>query len=76
MAATISWVISTGAFLPGTSAVVMTTWHDHEPLSETLEFFWTCATPSDGKPWGSARIVLVVDSAHAADEIRRWASHH
>jgi hypothetical protein len=27
--------------------VVMTTWHDDEPLSETLSFFANCAFPSD-----------------------------
>lgn len=36
-------------FVPPTPEdVVMTTWHDHHTLEEALEFFATCAVPTDG----------------------------
>jgi hypothetical protein len=33
---------------PGPSDTIMTTWHDNESLEEALEFFRTCAIPTDG----------------------------
>jgi hypothetical protein len=41
--------IGTPRFAPPTpNDVVMTTWHDHETLEEALEFYASCAVPSDG----------------------------
>jgi len=33
---------------PSPSDVVVTTWHDDETLEETLDFFATCAVPTEG----------------------------
>lgn len=52
---------------------VMTTWHHDEPLAETLEFFWTCASPSGGQTDSGLRLVLTVGLPGAADEVRAAA---
>jgi hypothetical protein len=49
---------------------VMTTWHDDEPLAETLEFFWTCSSPSGDQTDSGLRLVLTVGLPAAADEVR------
>ena len=46
---------------PNTSDVVMTTWHDDETLEEALDFFATCAVPTDGfGPDSDFRFVICV----------------
>jgi hypothetical protein len=46
---------------PTADDVVMTTWHEHESLEEALEFFATCAVPTDGLASGSGfRLVICV----------------
>jgi hypothetical protein len=50
--------------------LVMTTWHDDEPLSETLEFFWTCASPAGGQEDSGLRLLITVAMPRAGDEVR------
>ena len=45
----------------GANDVVMTTWHEHEPLEEAVDFLATAAVPSDGYlPDSDFRLVLSV----------------
>ena len=50
--------------------LVMTTWHDEEPLSETLEFFWTCASPAGGQEDSGLRLLITMAMPLAGDEVR------
>lgn len=63
-----------GARGTGPRGLVMTTWHDDEPLSETVEFFWTCASPSGGQTDSGLRLVLTVGLPGASDEEVRAAA--
>jgi len=44
---------------PGPHDVVMTTWHSKETLEEALDFFVTCAVPTDGYAEHSSYRVVV-----------------
>jgi hypothetical protein len=44
---------------PGPHDVVMTTWHGKETLEEALQFFATCAVPTDGYAENSSYRVVV-----------------
>jgi len=50
--------------------LVMTTWHDDEPLSEALEFFWTCAVPVGGQHDSGLRLVISVAMPDVTSGIR------
>lgn len=47
---------------PPGEVVVMTTWHDSDPLADALEFFWMAAAPAEGKAWGPTYLALSVGS--------------
>jgi hypothetical protein len=44
---------------PSTHDVVMTTWHSQETLEEALDFFATCAVPTEGYAENSRHRVVV-----------------
>jgi hypothetical protein len=50
--------------------VVMTAWHDHEPIEDALDLFWH-TFPDEKKQDGPARVVLVVDSDKWVEAVRR-----
>jgi hypothetical protein len=50
--------------------LVMTTWHDDEPLRETVEFFWTCAFPADEQHDSGLRLIISVAMPEATSEVR------
>ena len=57
-------------------AVLMTTWHDNEPLSEALWFFLNTAIPTEPYVEGCrASIAIVVDNEAWADECVEALSH-
>jgi hypothetical protein len=53
---------------PNDSDVVMTTWHDKESLPEALDYFATCAVPTDGFMGDSGYrfVICVGDQSWAA----------
>ena len=53
--------------------IVMSTWHDDEPLDEALHLFWD-AFPADGKLGGPARIGISVGSHEWIEAMRRSAA--
>jgi hypothetical protein len=55
-------VLGENGFAPPTpNDTVMTTWHERDSLEEALDFFATCAYPSDGYADGSDyRVVICV----------------
>jgi hypothetical protein len=58
---------------PTASDTVMTTWHDHESLEEALDFFATCAIPTDGLTVDSAfRLVICVGKQDWAEIAKRF----
>ena len=60
---------------PGTS-VLMTTWHDDEPLSEALWFFLNTAFPHELYESGCrASIAIVIDNQSWADECSESLAH-
>lgn len=52
--------------------IVMSAWHDDEPLDEALHLFWD-AFPAEGKVGGPARIGISVGSHEWIEEMRRSA---
>ena len=52
--------------------IVMSTWHDDEPLEEALLLFWD-AFPAEGKRGGPGRIGISVRSHEWIDDMRRSA---
>ena len=52
--------------------IVMSTWHDDEPLDDALHLFWD-AFPAEGKQGGAARIGISVGSSEWIEEIRQSA---
>jgi len=50
--------------------IVMTAWHDDEPLEDALLLFWS-AFPDEDKPGGPARIAVSVGSDEWLDAMRR-----
>jgi len=50
--------------------MVMTTWHDDEPLTEALDTFWSHAHPVDEQDDSGLRLVIVVSMPQAANEVR------
>ncbi len=60
---------------PGNGDVIMTTWHAHDSLEEAIDFFATCAVPTDGfAPESGFRLVICVgnqDWAAGADKLLR-----
>ena len=58
---------------PNRSDVVMTTWHDDETLEEALDFFATCAVPTDGfTPDSDFRLVISVANQQWAAQARKF----
>jgi hypothetical protein len=58
---------------PRADDVVMTTWHDHHNLEEALDFFATCAAPTDGfTPDSNFRLVICVNNADWATAASRF----
>jgi hypothetical protein len=53
--------------------VVMTAWHNREPIDEALDLFWD-AFPDEEKRGGPARIALAVSFEEWAEEVRRSAT--
>jgi hypothetical protein len=51
---------------------LMTTWHDSEPLEETLEFAFCAAHPPDDLAASLDSVVVVVDSDELEERCRRW----
>ncbi|NIZ90412.1 DUF7684 family protein [Kineococcus rubinsiae] len=49
--------------------LVMTTWHDDEPLSEAVEFFWTCAVPAGEQHDSGLRVLVTVAMPEVTSEI-------
>ena len=59
--------------LDNSEGVVMTTWHDHEPLEEALWFAANAAFPDDHyADAGGALVALSVHSAGWESQIRRY----
>lgn len=52
--------------------IVMSTWHDDEPLGDALHLFWD-AFPAEGKLGGPARIGMSVGSHEWIEEMRQSA---
>ena len=53
--------------------VVMTTWHENDSLREALDFFATCAVPTDGLTEDSDfRIVVCVRHPEWAASAKEW----
>ena len=52
--------------------IVMSTWHDDEPLDDALHLFWD-AFPAEGKQGGAARISISVGSNEWVEEMRQSA---
>ncbi len=58
---------------PTASDVVMTTWHEDENLEEALDFFVTCAVPTDGFAADSDfRLVICVEAAEWTQRAKRF----
>jgi hypothetical protein len=58
---------------PASTDVVMTTWHEHETLEEALDFFATCAVPTDGFAADSDfRLVICVNNPDWAAAASRF----
>jgi len=58
---------------PSRGDVVMTTWHDDETLEEALDFFATCAVPTDGfAPDSDFRLVISVGDQHWAAQSQKF----
>jgi len=55
---------------PPARDLVMTTWHDDEPLSEALEFFTTCAVPAGEQHDSGLRLVMSVAMPDVTTDIR------
>lgn len=55
-------------------ASVLTTWHDDEPLSETLSFFWDSAFCPGDRESGPLRLVIAVGDRASALEVARLAA--
>jgi hypothetical protein len=62
------------SFAPPTAKdVVMTTWHARETLEEALDFFATCAVPTDGYAADSSyRVVMCVGNPQWASVATRF----
>ena len=50
--------------------LVTTTWHDDEPLSEAVEFFWTCAVPAGEQHDSGLRLLITVAMPEVISDIR------
>ncbi len=58
---------------PNENDVVMTTWHDHESLEDALDFFVSCAMPTDGFVTNSDfRLVVCCDDPQWAEKVRTF----
>jgi hypothetical protein len=58
---------------PTTNDVVMTTWHERDSLEEALDFFATCAVPTDGlAPNSGFRLVICVGNPDWKDAANRF----
>jgi hypothetical protein len=58
---------------PRVGHVVMTTWHDCDTLEEALEFFATCAVPTDGlAPDSHFRLAICVNNKDWAATASRF----
>jgi hypothetical protein len=58
---------------PKTGDVVMTTWHADETLEEALDFFTTCAVPTDGfAPDSDFRLVVCVGNPDWAAQATKF----
>ena len=58
---------------PTADDVVMTTWHEHVSLEEALDFFATCAVPTDGLASDSGfRLVICVGNPDWAAAASRF----
>jgi len=56
-------------------AVIMTTWHEHASLQEALDFFATCAKPTDSfLVENSFRLVICVGNSDWAEAATRFLS--
>ena len=55
--------------------IVMSTWHDDEPLDDALHLFWD-AFPAERKQGGAARIGISVGSSEWIEEMRRSADSY
>ena len=60
-----------------TESVVMTTWHDDEPLADTLDFVLTTAIPDDAYMEGcGSTLAIAIGSEQWTAEIRETFSRH
>lgn len=58
---------------PTRNDVVMTTSHENETLQEAIEFFATCAVPTEGYAEGSGyRVVICVNHSDWAETARNY----
>jgi len=58
---------------PSSEDVIMTTWHDDESLEEALDFFTTCAFPTDGYAEHSGyRVVICLANSEWASTARKF----
>jgi hypothetical protein len=58
---------------PGSEDVVMTTWHNDQSLEEALDFFTTCAFPTDGYAENSGyRVVICLANSEWASIARNF----
>jgi len=58
---------------PRADDVVMTTWHERDNLEEALDFFATCAVPTDGlTPDSDFRLVICVNNSDWATAASRF----
>lgn len=57
---------------PQSGDVIMTTWHAKHRLEDAIDFFATCAVPTDGfAPDSDFRVVTCVSNEHWATEAKR-----
>ena len=56
---------------PSCDPVVMTTWHDEEPLAKAVFFALNCTSPDDGYAEGcDALLAVFIGNAAGADTVR------
>jgi hypothetical protein len=67
--------VDVGDGIPEDKPIVMTTWHNDEPLDEALFLFWW-AFPSEGKRGGPFRVAVTVGEPRWAEAVDRLAEHH
>jgi hypothetical protein len=56
---------------PSSHDVIMTTWHDDETLEEAVDFFATCAVPTEGfLPESEFRLAICLNNSDWAKQVR------